>query len=1076
MRRKVISVILIVMGVCCAAAAQTTTATMLGVVRDTSGAVMPNVQVTVENVQTSLTRTTRSDTAGDYLIPGLPIGQYKLTAEAQGFEKFVQSGITLAIDQNARVDVTLRVGATSQTVRVTAESTGVDTRSTEVGELVDPSRMQELPLNGRNAMTLTEVVPGVTSIIAAPTVQTNSRVGPQVVIEGGRDTENEYRFDDATWKSLIYGNAVNLPNPDALQEFEVLTSNYSVEYGREAGGVIVAATRSGTNQFHGTLWEYLRNTDLDARNFFSSGVPQLVQNQYGFTFGGPAIKNKLFFFGSFQGTRIAQSTVFSSATPPTAAEMAGNFSAISKTIKNPSTGQAFAGNIIPSTDFDPVAVKFMNAYMPLANTPNGTWSALVPNPTNDNQYLIRGDYNASDKQIVSVRLFDEGSYQKLQDGNIYPFDPNTYNFKTQGWVAHDTYSLSPHLLNQIFFAVTRMNFQDGETNHAQLSDLGAIFPGVTIPELPTVSVSGYYNLSDDNLYNELNNIYQLGDTLRRNTGKHSMTLGGEIQRLEYYGGGYSSDQGNFSFTGAESGNAFADFLLGKAVSMTQKSPYQRNAKTWNWCLFAQDDIRVTQRLTVNLGLRYEIFRPFQIDGNGTHVNTYRAGEQSVVDPSAPLGMVFPGDPGINNDLVPTDKLGFGPRVGMAWDPKGNGRMSIRVGYALLHDDQRPDIWTYPAVNQPFEITDTINTPASFQNPYSGYQDPFPYVYSPQTAKFAYPMSLFTVPDTTMPTPYTHDISFTVQKALPRDIVLSVGYVGKLTHNGIRMLQDNPATYIPGDNCGVNPIPGTGTSVCSTLGNTNARRILLPAYYASFRLETDNSNSSFNALQISLNHRYHNGLTVLTSFTWSKFLDFYTAENLGQTPQDPFDASLDRGRSDEDREAVFNASFVYELPFLKKRKGIIGTAFGGWSLSGIISAGSGLPVLIESGQDFSLTGVGYDRPNIVGNMYLAGNRSAAAKIQEWFNTAAFVANSPGQYGDAARNPLSGPGEFDTDLSLVKSFPIGERFGRLQFRTEFFNAFNDVNFGQPVGTFTSGTFGRILTAGNSRVVQFALRYQF
>lgn len=1076
MGRIILFTFIIVMAIGCAASAQTTTATLLGVVRDTSGAVMPNVQITAQNVQTSLTRKTSSDAQGNYLIPGLPIGQYRLIAEAPGFEKFIQNGIILAVDQNARVDVTLRVGATSQTVQVTAESTGVDTHSAAVGELVDPSRMQELPLNGRNAMTLAEVVPGVTSILAAPTVQTESRVGPQIVIEGGRDTENEYRFDDAIWKNMTYGNAVNLPNPDALQEFEVLTSNYSAEYGREAGGVIVAVTRSGTNQFHGTLWEYLRNTDLDARNFFSSGVPQLIQNQYGFTFGGPAIKDKLFFFGSFQGTKIRQSTVFSSATPPTAAEMTGDFSALTTTIKNPATGQAFPGNVIPSADFDPVAVRFMHAYMPLANNPNGTWDALVPNPTNDNQYLWRADYDASDKDTMMARFFDEGSNQRLQDGNIYPYDPNTYGFKTQGWVAHDTYSISPHLLNEAFLAVTRMNFVDGETNQTQLSDLGAIFPGVIIPELPTVSVSGYYNLSDDNLYTEGDNIYQLGDTLWRNKGKHSMMFGGEIQRLEYYGAGYSSDQGNFSFDGSQSGNAFADFLLGKAVTMTQKSPYVRNAKTWNWSLFAQDDIRLTQRLTVDLGLRYELFRPFQIDGNALHTNTYRAGEQSTIVPSAPLGMVFPGDPGIINGLVPDDWHNFGPRVGLAWDPFGNGRMSIRAGYALIFDDQRSDIWTYPAVNQPFEITDTINTPASFQDPYLGYHDPFPYIYSPQNAKFAFPMSLFTVPNTTLPTPYDHDISFTIQKALPHDMVLNVGYVGKLTHNGIRMLQENPAKYIPGDDCGVNPIPGTGTSPCSTLGNTNARRILLPNLYSSFRLEADNANSSFNALQISLNHRYHNGLTVLTSFTWSKFLDFYTAENLGQTPQDPFDADLDRGRSDEDREAVLNASFVYELPFLKNRKGVIGTSLGGWSLSGIVGAGSGLPVLIESGQDFSLTGVDYDRPNVVGNMYLAGNRSTAQQIREWFNTAAFVANSPGQYGDAPRNPLSGPGEFDTDLSLVKSFPIGEKYGRMQVRAEVFNTFNNTNFGQPDGTFVDSTFGRILTAGNSRVMQFALRYQF
>ncbi|MGH9470610.1 MAG: carboxypeptidase regulatory-like domain-containing protein, partial [Terriglobia bacterium] len=743
---KLAFLIAVTIGICCAGIAQTTTATLLGLVRDPSGAAMPGVRITAQNIQTSLTRVTRSDATGAYLISNLPIGNYRLIAEAPGFEKFVQSGITLAVDQNARVDVVLQIGSTSQTVQVTAESTGVDTHSATVGELVDPSRMQELPLNGRNAMTLAEVAPGVTNILSAPTVQTLSRSGPSITIEGGRDTQNEVRFDDVTWKNITQNTLVNLPNPDALQEFEVLTSNFSAEYGRNSGGVIIAATRSGTNEFHGTLWEYLRNTDLDARNFFSSGVPQLIQNQYGFTFGGPAIKNRLFFFGSFQGSRIRQSEVLSSATPPTPAERGGDFSATGKTIKNPATGQVFANGVIPSALFDPVAVKFMNAYMPLANSPNGTWTALVPNPTNDNQYLWRADYDSSDRQIMTVRFFDEGSSQLRQDGNIAPYNPNTYTFRTQSWAAHDTYSFNAQLVNEAWLGVGRMNFVDGETSRAQLSDLGATFPGVLIPELPTVAVSGYYNLADDDLYNERDNIYQLGDTVRRNSGKQSISFGGEIQRLELYNGGSSGNQGNFSFNGSQSGNAFADFLLGRAVSMTQKSPYQRNAKTWNWYTFFQDDVRLTQRLTIDLGLRYEWFRPFEIDGNALHTNTYRAGEQSVITPSAPLGMVFPGDPGIGNGLVPTDTDDFGPRIGIAWDPFGNGRTAIRAGYGLLYEDQRSDIWTYPAVNQPFVITDTINTPSSFQNPYSGFQNPFPYLYSSQTAKFSYPMGLFTVPN------------------------------------------------------------------------------------------------------------------------------------------------------------------------------------------------------------------------------------------------------------------------------------------------------------------------------------------
>ncbi|MEO7145780.1 MAG: hypothetical protein ABI165_19985, partial [Bryobacteraceae bacterium] len=287
-----------------------------------------------------------------------------------------------------------------------------------------------------------------------------------------------------------------------------------------------------------------------------------------------------------------------------------------------------------------------------------------------------------------------------------------------------------------------------------------------------------------------------------------------------------------------------------------------------------------------------------------------------------------------------------------------------------------------------------------------------------------------------------------------------GYVGKLEHNLVRMLQENPAVYIPGQ---------------STLANTNQRRVLLPGVYASFRQIATASNASYQSLEASLSRRFNNGLTFLAAYTFGKLLDYYSAQNLGQTPQNPYNAKLDRARSDEDRNQVFSGSFVYDIPFPRNRKSLVAEVFGGWSLAGLVTMATGLPVYVNSGQDFSLTGVGFDRPNLIGDPSLA-SRSRAATIQEFFNTAAFAANSPGVYGSAGRNLFSGPSTANTNLSLVKSFPISERLGQLQFRSEFFNTFNQVNFGQPDGVFVDKTFGRIQTAADPRVVQFALRYQF
>ncbi|HLJ15738.1 MAG TPA: carboxypeptidase regulatory-like domain-containing protein [Bryobacteraceae bacterium] len=1039
------------------AMAQTTTGSLVGIVRDNTGAVVPDVEVTAQNAGTSFTRSAMSDETGSYLITNLPVGEYTVTARKQGFAKFVQNGVTLVVGQNARVDVALSLGDVTQSVTVTAESTGVETRSTTVGELVDRTRIQELPLNGRNAMALALVVPGVISV-TAPTIVSQSRSGPTITVAGGRNTQNEFRIDGISNKNLTQNTALNFPNPDALQEFTIMTSNYSAEYGRNSGGVIMAVTRAGTNDFHGTLWEYLRNTDLNARNFFSTTKPTLVQNQYGFTLGGPVIHNKLFFFGSYQGTEIRQSQLLATARPPTALERQGNFSASAIKPIDPLTGQPFPGAAIPASRFDPTSVAVMNKYMPAANTSDGRWVDLNPEPSTDNQYLGRVDYIVNPKNTLDFRYFRDNSDLKFQSGNIAPYAPNDQSLQVGNWALHDTHTFGPTLLNELRLGVDRDNSLVGVTQHDQLSNYGAAFPGVITPQMPSITVSGYYSLATTDIFSEHGNIYQIGDNLRWFKGKHSISFGGEWERTEEFNRGSSSNQGVFTFSGYASGNAWADYLLGKPSTMTQNSPYERLVKGWDWYAYVEDDIRLTSRFMLNLGLRYEWYEPYHAVYNRT--NTYRAGEQSTVLPNAPPGMVFPGDKGIPPGLVPDDPNNFAPRVGFAWDPFGNGKLSIRSAYGLFYEDMRTDIWTYPAVNQPFVISDTVPAPYSFSDPYHGIVDPFPYVYSPSTAKFSFPMSLFTVPAPTLNSPYAHEMNFTVEKTLPFGMILKAGYVGKLEHNLLQMLQKNPAVYIPGQ---------------STLANTNQRRILLPGTYASFRQIATNSNASYNSLEASLSRRFSKGLTFLASYTFGKLLDYYSAQNLGQTPQDPYNERLDRARSDEDRSQVFSGSFVYEIPFLRNGKGLLAEVFGGWSLSGLITMATGLPVYVISGQDFSLTGVGFDRPNLVGNSSRS-HSSTAALVQEFFNTAAFAANLPGEYGTAGRNLFSGPGISNTNLSLVKSFRISERFGQLQFRSEFFNTFNQVSFGQPDGTLVDKTFGQIQTAADPRILQFALRYQF
>ena len=1038
-------------------AAQSTTANISGIVTDGTGAAVPGAIITATNMLTSFSRSTTTDDTGAYLLTNLPIGQYQVIAEKEGFRKYAQTGITLAVEQNARVNVALTVGSVTESVNVTAQVADVDTRSAVIGEVVDRTRIQELPLNGRNAMELAKVVPGIISV-SAPPVVTNARNGPAIVAAGGRDTSNEFRFDGTSHKNLTQNTALNLPSPDALQEFRVQTSNFSAEYGRYSGAVFVAVTRSGANDFHGSAWEYLRNKALNARNFFSADKPDLKQNQFGFTFGGPAIRNRTFFFGSYQGMRIRETQLFATAIPPTEAERRGDFSSSTRRPNDPLTGQPFPNAQIPSSRFDPVAVKLLERYVPLPNSPDGRWISLVSRPTNGDQYLARVDHKFSSSNTANLRYFRDTTEMFFQSGNISPYAPNRRALTVTNWALQDTHTFSQSLLNELRLGVNRVDSKVFVVDDTQLSDLGANFPGVITPQLPTIGVTGYFTLGTSDVFGEDGSIYQIGDTLRWVRGRHSLSLGGEFEITHMFNRGSSANQGVFSFDGSTTRNAFADFLIGKPISLDQASPYERLVRGYDWYAFVQDDIRVSRKLTVNLGLRYQFFRPYH--NMYDRANTFHAGQKSTVVPTAPLGLVFPGDTGVSSGLVDADRNNFAPRIGLAWDTLGNGRLSIRAAYGLYYEDHRSDLWTYPAVNQPFVIREFINNPFSLQDPYRGRVDPFPYIYSASQAKFSFPMGLLTVIAPELTSPYVHQMNLSVEKALPSNMVVKAAYVGKLSHNLVRMVQKNPAVYIPGG---------------STTANTDSRRPLRPGVYSSVREIGGYSNAAYHSLQTSLTRRFSNGLTFMTSYTLGKFLDEYSAQNLGQTPQDPYNWRGDRSRSDEDRRHVFNASFVYDLPFFRTPQGFLQKVIGGWSLSGLVSIVSGGPVNVLTGRDASLTGVGFDRPDLVGEP-TRSHSSRHDMIQRFFDTAAFVENQPGRYGSAGRNLFSGPATNITNLALTKSFRISERFGSVQFRSEFFNAFNQVNFGQPEARLNNRNFGRILSAGDPRILQFALRYQF
>ncbi|MGH9340902.1 MAG: TonB-dependent receptor [Acidobacteriota bacterium] len=1040
------------------ALAQTTTATLHGIVRDESGGIVPGATVRAVHLETQFSRTAITDDAGNYLLRALPVGRYQVITELVGFRRSVQGNVRLVVNENVKLDVVLSIGEVVETVEVSAQMTGVDTRSATMGELVDRERIQELPLDGRNALELSRVIPGVINA-RVPSLQIDNRGGARITVAGGRDSENEFRLDNVPHINLTHNTPLSFPNPDAVQEFKVLVGNYSAEYGRGIGGVFVVVTKRGSNEFHGSVWEFLRNKSLNARNLFAADKPDLKQNQFGFTAGGPILRDRTFFFASYQGVRIRESQLLASARPPSSLERGGDFSASTRKPIDPLTGDPFPNDRIPASRFDPVAVRVLDEFIPLPNSADGRWISLLPIATDNNQYIWRIDHQISANNSLNFRHFRDASERAFQPGNIAPYSLEQRTFTTNNFSLQDTHTLSPTLLNQLQLGYTRADTTRKSEVERTLEDLGGTLPGVAPAQLPVFNVSGFFNASSGVNYTEHPNIYQLADSLSWSRGRHEFNFGGEFLRTEQLNRATTRLEGQFSFDGSVSENAFADFLLGKPRRMVQASGYDRVVKGYNWYLYFQDNVQLRPGLTANLGLRYEYFQPYRHDRDW--LNSFQEGAQSQCVPGAPPGMLFPCDPELSERLVEADGNNFAPRVGLAWDVFGDGKLAVRGGYGLFYQDLRSDVWTYPAVNQPFAIRLDVDNPHSLSDPYGNLESPFPYFFNGENGRFSFPMGLFDLVSPELTTPYAHHLSLSIDRALPAETVLKVGYVGKIGQNQLRMVAKNPATYIPGE---------------STTGNTNSRRIIYPGFYGQMRELTTSAYSTYHSLQVSLNKRFSRGWTVLASYTLGKMIDEYSNTNLGQLPQDPFNEAADRSRSDEDRRHVFVSSFIYQIPGFGDQRGFVDRVLGGWAISGIVDLGSGLPVNIRSGRDFSLTGVGFDRPDLVGDPVLTGNRSRAEQIAQFFNTDAFVANQPGQYGNTGRNPFSGPAYANTDLALTKSFAMPFEDHRLQFRAEFFNVFNQVNFSSPGASLNSRTFGQISSAGKPRILQFALRYSF
>ena len=1084
--RTVANLLLVIGLICCPSSpllAQQNAATIIGAVTDPSGAAISGAKISALNESTGFTRSAESDASGSFVIPLVPIGTYRITGESIGFKMFSRKGVELQLNQSVRITIEMQVGSVAESIEVGAQTPLVDTTSSAGGEVVDRKRIVELPLNGRNPLQLATLLPGVTVSNNPVALTSGNRGGNSVSVNGSRTNETDYQLDGMRFAGGYTNSGLNYPSPDALQEFKLITNSYSAEYGFYAGAIFTAVTRSGTNKIHGSVWEFLRNDKLNARNFFSATVPILRQNQFGASVGFPILKNKLFGFASYQGLRI-RGTSIASSFPLTAAERRGLFAT---PIRDPRTNLPFPNNTIPADRINPVAARLLSDVIPVApGSESGLLVTSGSNPVDGNHYLGKLDALFTTKDTLSISyFFDKTSFKTPFASGPYP----VYGQRQEDQVipvasANYTRSFTPTLLNQL-----RVGISGQEENRKCSSGLTPRALGINIdlegpPEPPSINVTGRFNVGGGGLclWVEGTRNYQVADSLTWIKGRHQIKAGFDVYRRKFKLITAYGDPGFFGFDGSATGNAAADFLLGELVTATRRPLIDLAMRSINSSFFVQDDFKVSRRLTLNLGLRYELLGPFD-ETRGVERSTvkipqnatFRQGVQSTVIPSAPPGLLFTGDKapdfpeGLPSTMVRLDRKQIQPRIGLAYDLTGDGLTSLRASYGLYSNAHFGDMGAQSFQNQPFLLGQSLFRPAGgLSDPWRGLENPFPrsldLTTNPNKKLFFLPSEVFGWdPDFVMPR--VQALSLGIQRDLFRRLALDVSYVGKLSRHLQDTVNINQARYIPGVDAAGQPL--------STLGNTDSRRITVPNTYQKINMIQSGGNASYHSFQTSTKYRTDR-LTLLAAYTWSKSIDTGQSTSVQSvTHQNNLNLNGDRGLSDFHRAHVARFSWVYLLPSFSSLR-VISKVIGGWEISGITSLVSGAPFSIITGRDIALTATA-NRADQVGDPNLSGGRTRGELITQFFNKAAFVPNGIGAFGNVGRNSMIGPRFSNTDLGFIKNFGFSERL-TMQLRGEIYNTFNQVNFGTPVNAVTAPAFARLTSAAAPRVVQFGLKLNY